>query len=117
MQYLRLYTGDDGRSHLEEHEFTFSPAEFAPPAPPVDVSNRFDASAFMVIRASAGWTDPSHPAPARQFMVLLSGSLQVSAGADTRTLSPCDVILLEDTIGSGHATTALADVILAVVRV
>jgi quercetin dioxygenase-like cupin family protein len=117
VKYVRLYTGDDGQARFEDLEFTFAPRDFAPPAPPVNVSEPVEASAFMMLRFQAGWTDAAHPAPARQFMIVLVGSAEVSAGGETRLLSTGVVILVEDTTGSGHGSTALEDLVMAVVRV
>lgn len=117
LRYLRVYAGDDEQARFEDLEFTLAPKEFAPPAPPVNVSEPVEASAFMVLRSPAGWTDAAHPTPARQFMIVLEGSLEVSAGGETRLLSAGDVILLEDTSGPGHGSTVLEDLAMAVVRV
>jgi mannose-6-phosphate isomerase-like protein (cupin superfamily) len=116
VRYVRLYTGDDGQAQFEDLEFTLAPQEFAPPAPAVDVSEPVEASAFMVLRSPAGWTDAAHPAPARQFMIVLAGSLEVSTRGETRVLSAGDMILVEDTTGPGHGATVLEDLAMAVVR-
>lgn len=68
----------------------------------------------MMLRMPAGWTDAAHPAPARQFMIVLGGSAEVSAGGEARLLSTGDVILVEDTSGPGHGTTVLEDLVVAV---
>jgi hypothetical protein len=117
MRYLRLYCDESGVSHFEDSEFTFTPRDFAPPAPPVDVSEVVRASAFMMLRLPAGWTDAAHPTPARQFMMVMSGSVRVSAGGETRSFGTGDVLLAEDTTGGGHATTVVEDSLVAVVRV
>ena len=117
VKYVRLYAGDDGQARFEDLEFTFAPRDFAPPAPPVNVSEPVEASAFMMLRLPAGWRDAAHPAPARQFMIVLAGSAEVTAGGETRLLSTGDVILVEDITGPGHGTTALEDLLVAVVRV
>jgi quercetin dioxygenase-like cupin family protein len=117
VRYLRLYTDDDGQSRFEGLDFAFAPQQFAPPAPPVEVSDAVEASAFMMIRAPAGWSDPMHPAPARQFFIVLEGAWEVSAGGETRVLSAGDVVLAEDTSGPGHASAVLEDSLVAIVRV
>ena len=117
MRYVRLHSGADGRARFEDLEFTFVPRDFAPPAPLVNVSEPVGASAFMMIRLPVGWKDAAHPAPARQFMIVLAGSAEVAAGGETRLLSTGDVILVEDTTGPGHGTTVLEDAVVAVVRV
>ena len=116
MRYIRLYTDEDGRSRFENLDLAFAPQEFAPPAPPLDVSEPVEASAFMMLRAPAGWTDPMHPSPARQFMFVIAGSWEVSAGDETRLFSAGEVLLAEDTSGPGHASTAVEDSLVAVVR-
>jgi quercetin dioxygenase-like cupin family protein len=116
VKYVRLYTDNDGQSRFEDLDFTFAQQEFAPPAPPLDVSEPLEASAVMMLRAPAGWTDPMHPTPARQFMFILAGKWEVTAGGETRTLSAGDVVLGEDTTGSGHASSVIEDTVLAVVR-
>ena len=116
VRYVRLYTDDDGQSRFDDVQFAFAPQQFAPPAPPVDVSDAVEASEFMIIRAPTGWTDHMHPAPARQFFIVLAGSWEVSAGGETRVLSAGDVVLAEDTSGPGHASTVLQDTVVAIVR-
>jgi Cupin domain len=117
VSYFRLYTDDGGQSRFEDLDFAFAQQEFAPPAPPLDESGAVDASTFMMIRAPAGWTDPMHPAPARQFFIVLTGAWEVSAGGETRVLSAGDMVLAEDTYGPGHASTVLEDTVVAIVRV
>ena len=104
MKYTRLYCDVSGSSRLEEVEVAFSSAEFAPPAPSLDVATAVPASAHLFIRLHTGWFDPAHPAPARQFMVVLSGVVELEASGQTRRLGAGDIILAEDTEGPGHAT-------------
>lgn len=116
LRYFRLYNDSSGNSCLGEGELALAPAAFAPPAPPVDVSDALDAAGFLMIRMPKGWTDQAHPAPARQFMILVSGKVEVIAGGDTRVFEAGDVVLVEDTSGPGHATTALEETVFAVVQ-
>lgn len=116
MKYVRLYTDGSGESRVEGSEFAFASREFAPPAPPLDLSEPVETSALMMLRAPAGWTDPAHPSPARQFLIVLAGSWEVSAGGETRVFSAGDVVLTEDTTGPGHPSTVVEDTVLAVLR-
>ena len=116
VKYVRVYADDDGHARFEDLAFALAPRDFAPPAPPLNVSEPVDASAFMMLQSPAGWTDAAHPAPARQFMIVLAGSLDVTAGGETRRLSRGDVLLVEDTSGYGHGSTVLEDLTMAVVR-
>ena len=74
------------------------------------------ASAFMMLRIPAGWTDSAHPAPARQFAIMVAGKVQITASGETRTLTTGDVLLVEDTSGPGHTFTAIEDALIAIVR-
>jgi hypothetical protein len=116
MQYARIFTDDDGTSRFEDGEVSFASAEFAPPAPPLDVSSAVPARDLLFISLPAGWTDRAHPAPARQWMFLLSGRGEVTAGGETRQFGPGDTVLVEDTVAPGHSTTFLEDTVIAVVR-
>jgi hypothetical protein len=49
-------------------------------------------------------------------MIIMSGRGETSAGGETRSWGPGDVLLLEDTTPPGHATTVLEDTLIAVVR-
>lgn len=116
MRYTRLYTDADGVSRFEDLDMDFAAAEFAPPAPPVHISAPMGASAVLVLRADAGWTDPAHPAPARQLMVLAAGVAEITAGDETRRFEPGAIVMVEDTDGAGHATTILEDGYIVAVR-
>ena len=116
MKYTRLFSDDDGIARFEDLEFTLVERTFAPPAPPLDLSDPVPATAFMVLRSPAGWTDAAHPAPARQFMVVLGGSLEIVAGGETRHFSIGDILLVEDTEGLGHGSTVIEELTMAVVR-
>jgi quercetin dioxygenase-like cupin family protein len=97
-------------------ETSFSSAHFAPPAPPLDVSTTVPVRELMFIRFPAGWADPLHPAPARQWMFVLSGRGETTASGETRSWGPGTVFLLEDTSPPGHGTSVVEEAVLAVVR-
>jgi quercetin dioxygenase-like cupin family protein len=117
VQYIRVFNDDDGETRFEDRELSFESAVFAPPAPPLDVSPASPAREMMFIHFDAGWHDAAHPSPARQWMFVLSGRGETTAGGETRQWGPGHVFLLEDTEGPGHGTTILEDAVLAVVRV
>jgi quercetin dioxygenase-like cupin family protein len=116
MRYVRIYSDNDGQTRFEDRETLFALAEFAPPAPPLDVSSAVPVQEMMFIRFPAGWTDPAHPAPARQWMFVLSGRGESIASGESRSWGPGAVFFLEDTSPPGHGTTVLEDAVLAVVR-
>jgi hypothetical protein len=116
MRYTRLYTDEHGVSRFEDLDMDFAMADFAPPAPPVAVSTPMAASAVLVLRGEQGWTDPEHPAPARQLMVLAKGAIEVAAGGEVRRFEAGAIVLVEDTDGPGHASTLLDDGYVVAVR-
>ena len=103
LKHYRIRSDDSGESHLDQTEMKQSLVNAAPPAPPFYVSAFNPASKYGFYSAPPGWIGDWHPAPAKQFMVLLSGALDVEAsdGGVVR-LSPGDVLLVEDTLGKGH---------------
>lgn len=116
MRYLRIYDGDDGRTRFGEGEIDLAATAFAPPAPPLDASEPVPAARMLFIRLPAGWSDPAHPSPARQWMFAMSGRATVTAGTETRQVHQGDVLLVEDTAGAGHGTAVAEDMVMAVVQ-
>lgn len=117
MKYVRLFTADDGESHIEHHEMSLTSKDFAPPAPPVDVSDPLLVSAAIVARFPAGWNDPAHPAPARQWLFIMYGRARITASGESVEIGPELPMLLEDTTGSGHGTVVLEDALAVFVRI
>lgn len=116
VSYIRVYTDADNVTRFEDLEYDAAPVEFAPPAPPVFVTDAQSASGVLFLRFPQGWRDLAHPAPARQFVLLLSGEAIVSAGEEQRRIKAGTIGLLEDTTGPGHGLTAVTDLVIAVVR-
>jgi quercetin dioxygenase-like cupin family protein len=91
----RLYTGSDGQSHIEA----------------IDVEQKADwlkglAASQIVFRVwPKGQFIDWHPAPRRQFVIILSGQLEIGCGdGSTQVFGPGDARLVEDTTGKGHTT-------------
>ncbi len=119
MHYLRLYTDAAGESHFEELEMTFSSVDYAPPAPPLDVSVFTPAAAYGFLRGPAGWYGDWHPVPRRQIMFYLAGELDVEASdGEVRRIGPGSVVLVEDTTGKGHRSWVIGttEVLIAAVQ-
>jgi quercetin dioxygenase-like cupin family protein len=93
---FRLYTGSDDASHVEEGTVEEKVATRA-------VSVSFAESPP---RSRLDW----HNAPTRQFVITLSGTLEFKMrDGTTFTIRPGDVILAEDTTGSGHTWRLVDD--------
>jgi hypothetical protein len=99
MKVVRIYTGADGRSHFEDLDVPLAPGRYGSLSAPVPVTE-------VVFRETpaAGLLD-FHPAPRRQFVVTLSGTVEVECGDGTRRrFGPGDIMLADDTTGQGHIT-------------
>ena len=95
MAIFRMYTGPDGKSHWEEQTLGEHPMLTKPQAATHIVFNQQLAGTFL------DW----HPAPRRQYVIVISGQLEIGFGdGTTRRFGPGDARLVEDTTGQGHTT-------------
>ena len=101
MKFVRLYTGEDGQSHLEEMDAPTAPAGQATFEPASGVSFR---------RVEPGHVMDWHNAPRRQYLIFLAGQAEIELGDGTvMRVSPGDVVLAEDLTGKGHITRGVGD--------
>ncbi len=108
MKYVTLYTDNNGASHFKDVEVGFELVNFAPPAPPVGLSDYLLASRFVFFKTPSGWYGDWHPPPKRQFFCCLSGKFEVTASdGEVRVFRSGDVFLLEDTTGKGHKSRTI----------
>ena len=99
MAIFRMYTGSDGQSHLEEQTISAHPI-LGQERPTAHIQFReIPAGAFM------DW----HPAPRRQYVIVLAGQLELGfKDGTTRRMNPGDATLAEDTTGPGHTTRVVS---------
>lgn len=119
MKYAIVFTDEKGYSHFRDGNLEFGSVNFAPPAPPVDLSNYFPTSQLVFFKIPSGWFGDWHPAPKRQFFCCLSGEFEIeTSDGETRTFRQGDVFLLEDTKGKGHKSkvTGKEDFVAAIVQ-
>jgi quercetin dioxygenase-like cupin family protein len=110
MKATRIYCDADGTSHFEDVDFELTSADYAPPAPPLEVSESIPVSGAVLASFRAGWFGDWHPTPRRQLYFQLSGQLEVGVSdGEVRILGPGDIVLVEDVIAPGHTTRALGD--------
>ena len=110
MDYVRLYTDEQGESHFQDQSETLHPFDFAPPAPLVNLSSAKPASQVIFLGAPTGWTSDLHPAPRRQYFCFLSGEVEITVSdGETRLFKPGAVLLLEDTTGKGHISRLVSE--------
>ncbi|WP_458316053.1 cupin domain-containing protein [Mycolicibacterium brisbanense] len=95
---VRLSTGADGASHVQVGRLEMNPGRNDDL-----VSAVMGATHVTVEETAAGGTLAWHTAPVRQLVITLSGTLVFTTrGGETFTLHPGDVLLAEDTVGTGH---------------
>ncbi len=103
MNYTRVYTDSQGKTHFEEVEVEFELVEFAPPAPPLFVSSFNSAARYAFCAFPPGWVGDWHPAPRRQFFYILTGEMEIEVSdGETRRFGPGHVVFLDDVTGDGH---------------
>ena len=101
MGTYRLYSGDDGQSHVEAIELAETP----------DWTNAQDVSTIRFSASAPGRHSDWHTAPRRQYVIILSGQLEIGLGdGSTHIFGPGDARLVEDTTGKGHTTGTHGDV-------
>ncbi len=105
MKYTRIYADASGESHFEDVEVEMKTAPYNTGA----ISEMFAARGVM-FRVSPGYFVDWHHAPRRQFVVNVTGTLEVtvSDGA-TRRFGPGTVLLAEDLTGKGHTSRSLGE--------
>ena len=110
MKYVRLYEDSNGESHFEEIEAELAPTDFAPPAPPINISRALPTRRIIFLSAPTGWIGDWHPSPVKQYMFVVSGELEMEASdGEVRNFRAGDVGLAEDTEGKGHISRAIGD--------
>ncbi|MGH7240367.1 MAG: cupin domain-containing protein [Candidatus Saccharimonadales bacterium] len=109
-----LYADEAGKSHFKYMQVETSELAFAPPAPAVSVSAPAEVKRHLFLSLPGKWYGEPHPAPNRQMMTVLNGSLEVTVSdGTTRIFRGGDTALVEDTTGDGHATRNLGDEVLS----
>jgi quercetin dioxygenase-like cupin family protein len=119
MNYAKLYLDDNNTSHFKSQTVEFKTTNFAPPAPPVNLSNYTTVSQMVFFQIPAGWFGDWHPAPKKQFFCCLQGAIEIVAGdGEKRVFKTGDVFLLEDTKGKGHTTRVVGqeDFVAAIIQ-
>ncbi|HUO64225.1 MAG TPA: hypothetical protein VMT97_11010 [Terriglobales bacterium] len=101
MPLFRLFTGADGKSHIEPMPLAKNP-EWAKGLATTQISFR---------ESPAGNFQDWHPAPRRQFVIILSGQLEIGLGDGSKHIFGAgDARLVEDTTGQGHTTKVYGSV-------
>jgi hypothetical protein len=109
--YTRLYSDEQGESHFADVEIDLASTDYAPPAPPLSLSDFTKAKQIGFMEAPTGWSSDWHPSSARNFFVVLSGVWEVTASdGETRWFGTGSALLVEDVNGKGHTSRVVSDV-------
>lgn len=110
MKMLVTTEGEDGVSFFEERDVPMRTGDFAPPAPPMLVSQEAPAATLLFLELPPGWTGARHPSPRVQIAACLSGVMRVTTGdGASRDVTPGSVWLMLDTGGQGHESAVVGD--------
>ena len=97
----RLYTGEDGKTHIEEMELDSHP----------QLTKLMTAEGIMFRSAPPGNFIDWHPAPRRQFVITLAGEVEIGLeDGSVHRFGPGHVNLAEDLTGKGHTTRVVGNV-------
>ena len=105
----RVYSGADGKSHIEETPLAMTPfkdvegayGQAAPTQPATGITFRVSPPGYVL-----DW----HCAPRRQYSISLAGHAEIEVGDGTKArVGPGDVVLAEDLTGRGHVTRVVGD--------
>ena len=95
MRVVRVYTGDDGRSHFENVRVPLEDN-----GPLGRISQLIRGSGVMFREVGGDYDLDFHNAPRRQFVVNLEGAVDIGVGDGTvERLGPGDILLAEDADG------------------
>ena len=103
MKVTRIYTGDDGESHFEDLDVDMNSDGHGGV-----ISTAVPVKSVMFRQTTGDYNLDFHNAPRRQYVVNLTGSVEIETGlGETRRLGPGDILLAEDTTGRGHISRAV----------
>ncbi|MBM3941999.1 MAG: hypothetical protein FJ316_03565 [SAR202 cluster bacterium] len=102
--FARVYTGPDGKSHIEDMDPSFRP--FVDSEGAWGQGTPWEKSSGISFRkAPPGYVLEWHNAPRRQYTITLTGIVEIEVGDGTkRQFGPGSVLLAEDLTGQGHTT-------------
>jgi quercetin dioxygenase-like cupin family protein len=106
--FTHLYSDANGVSHFraETLEFTSLSGPNVPRALSAYALQGAQGATFL--RLAQGAVEDWHAAPRTQFLIIVQGESEVTAGdGQTRRFKPGDVVLMDDTRGKGHRTAAV----------
>ena len=103
MMITRVYADDQGETHFEEIRLPLTDA-----GPIGHLSEALAVRSLIFRRNDADYNYDWHTAPARQYIVLLDGAIEIEVSdGEKRILQAGEIVLVEDVTGKGHRTRNL----------
>ena len=118
MKFPRIYTDEQGETHIGVRDVPAHEARVGPPPNPVGQMTETEAaSTFVVFSAAAGTEVPAHNAPQPYICIVLAGEGEVeTSDGTTLRLGPGELVYCDDVSGKGHLTRSISDVRLAFIN-
>jgi len=118
IEYLRIFSDDEGCSHFETKGINLKAKDYAPPTPHLNTSALESADNSIFLELPIGWCGDWHLTPVRQWIILMSGECEFEvADGEITTRIAGDVLLLDDTTGKGHKTKVLGNEAVRIVAI
>lgn len=105
IKITRVYTDKEGESCFEDIKMPLqSEGEIGFLSDEIEVKDMF----FRTVKPSYDYD--FHNAPAKQYIILLDGKIEIETSkGEKRNFKGGDILLMEDTDGKGHKTRNLVD--------
>jgi quercetin dioxygenase-like cupin family protein len=108
MKITRFHATDNGESRFQEVEVPINQARPDSFGYTLLQSNAWPSPSIRFVELPEGLDQPWHHAPARQIVVVLSGSLEVgTSDGQKRQCSAGQAFIADDLTGKGHLTRVL----------
>lgn len=105
LSYARLYSGPDGESHFEDVQVELEVAMQVS-----ELSRTIPVTGMNLRRNRLEYNLDFHPAPRRQFIVNLTGTVEIEASdGEVRRFGPGSILLVEDVTGKGHRSRSVGN--------
>jgi hypothetical protein len=110
-RYTKIVRTRDGGSAFEDAELHLDEQEISPGVPPMLVGRLSPSAAgALFILSPHTFGSDRHPAPRRQWVVPLCGTLEVQVTTgERRRFAPGDLVFAADTTGLGHVTVSVGE--------
>ena len=105
VKVVRIYTGPDERSYFEDMEVPMN--EIVQGERVSQRSALVPASGLVFRENPLGRSEQYHTPKQRQFVVTISGAVEITCAGGTRVFGPGDVLFAEDLTGEGHSNREL----------